>query len=172
MSGPGRQVRLGRSAMARTREHAWRVGVTPTLGRVLCVDDEHAICTLLEALLTSEGYSVRTAPHGEAALEGLDKPGGWLPDVILLDIDMPVMDGYAFAHAYSKRAHGAPIIVVTAVNDPKRAAERVGAVAHIASRSTSPPCSPPCVATSSPPDRGSHGSLPSNAACHVQAAAG
>ena len=52
--------------------------------------------------------------------------------MILLDIEMPVMDGYAFARAYGLRAHRAPIIVVTAVVDHRQAAERVGAVASIA----------------------------------------
>src|SRR5687767_15934402 len=89
---------------------------------------------LFRELLTSEGYSVRTASNGAAALQVVDEPGGWLPDVILLDVDMPVMDGYAFGRAYRERCPGtphAPIIVVTAAVHPEQAAERVGAVASI-----------------------------------------
>ena len=98
-------------------------------GRVLCVDDEEQIRNLLTDLLTDEGYEVRTAPNGAAALSVVEH---WRPDVILLDINMPVMDGYAFARAYRERGDGAPIIVITAGERLPHAAEHAGAVAYVA----------------------------------------
>src|SRR5688572_21331536 len=101
-------------------------------GRVLCVDNERDIRTVLEDLLTSEAYSVRTAWNGEAALTLLDGPGNWQPDVILLDLELPIMDGYAFERAYRERSPRAPIIVVMAGLHPGAAAKRMGAAAVIA----------------------------------------
>ena len=106
-------------------------------GRVLCVDDEESIRDILRDVLTDEGFDVRTAPHGAAALALLADAArdGWRPDVILLDINMPVMDGYAFARAYRERGDsgggGAPIVVITAGGRLPSAAEHAGAVAYV-----------------------------------------
>ena len=80
--------------------------------RVLVVEDTTAVRTLLEAVLTDEGYTVDAAANGDLALAALEVA---TPCVILLDLSMPVMDGLAFARAYRQRpdAH-APIIVMTA----------------------------------------------------------
>ena len=104
-----------------------------TAGRVLCVDDEFNIRAILRELLTDEGFDVKTAPNGSAALSLLDSagPNGWRPDVILLDIDMPIMDGYAFARVYRDRGEGAPVIVITAGEQLPYAVKRTGAVAYV-----------------------------------------
>lgn len=60
---------------------------------VLVVDDEAAIRTLVNEFLTEEGYQVMTATNGRAALETL---ASWRPNVILLDLMMPEMDGWTF----------------------------------------------------------------------------
>ena len=97
---------------------------------VLVVDDDpdilDAICDILEA----EGYRVARARHGQEALAQVD---GERPDVILLDLMMPVMDGVAFAQALRLRpaASSVPIVVISADGNPQRAAS-VGAIGYLA----------------------------------------
>jgi CheY-like chemotaxis protein len=89
------------------------------------VDDEPAIREVLVSALEDEGYEVYAAPNGLAALDSvLAHP----PDLILLDMRMPVMDGWAFAGAY-RRLPGphAPLVVVTAARSPRDWAASVGA---------------------------------------------
>jgi two-component system cell cycle response regulator len=59
--------------------------------RVLVVDDSRAVVHIIEALLEKEGYEVATAFDG---VEGLQKARDEKPDLIILDIVMPKMDGY------------------------------------------------------------------------------
>ena len=63
---------------------------------VLVVDDDTGIRDLLEGLLEEEGYNVATARNGREALETLRARSGLGPHVILLDLMMPVLDGYGF----------------------------------------------------------------------------
>jgi two-component system, chemotaxis family, chemotaxis protein CheY len=96
---------------------------------VLVVDDDEAIRTLVRELLADEGYGVITAEDGAQALQMLD---GQEPDLILLDMRMPVMDGWALASAYRERpAQSAPIIVVTAATDARRTATEVNAAGYL-----------------------------------------
>jgi PAS domain S-box-containing protein len=62
--------------------------------RVLVVDDNMDACTMLATLLRHEGYSVQMAHTGPAALEVAEL---WRPDVVLLDIGLPGLDGYEIA---------------------------------------------------------------------------
>ncbi len=97
--------------------------------RVLVIDDEAPIRSALEDLLADEGYEVRTAPDGRQGLEIL---AVWTPDVILLDLSMPVMGGAAFREAQLGLAgggRGVPIIVLTGYRDPDERARRIGAAA-------------------------------------------
>jgi putative two-component system response regulator len=87
-----------------------------TKAKILVVDDEDRNLRLMELLLTSFGYDVITASNGEEALEKVqDIP----PDVILLDVMMPKLDGFGVA----KRLKGEeetkiiPIVMVTALNE-------------------------------------------------------
>jgi CheY-like chemotaxis protein len=97
---------------------------------VLVVDDDpdilDAICDILEA----EGYGVSRARHGLEALEQVDSSR---PDVILLDLMMPVMDGVAFSQALRQRPRVSdiPIVVISADGNPQRATA-VGAVGYLA----------------------------------------
>lgn len=89
---------------------------------ILLVDDDESILSTVEFLLTDEGYPVMVAANGKEALKRI---AAQAPCLILLDMKMPVMDGWAFAHAYreSPGPH-APIVVMTAAHDShKRAAE-------------------------------------------------
>jgi CheY-like chemotaxis protein len=91
-------------------------------GPILIVDDDESIRSFVELALDAEGYEVSTAPNGAVAL---DVAGRQQPDLILLDMRMPVMDGWAFARAYrSQPGPHAPIVVITAARDAgERAAE-------------------------------------------------
>ena len=97
---------------------------------VLVVDDDLAIQRLLEMTLAGEGYEVRLAANGREALDALD---GWLPDVILLDLMMPVMDGRAFRAAQRALAIGldVPVIVLSAARDGNAAIEELGAAGGV-----------------------------------------
>ncbi|MBV9322584.1 MAG: response regulator [Chloroflexi bacterium] len=90
--------------------------------RILVVDDDTSIRSFVEMALDSVGYVVSTAGNGAQALEVTDQVH---PDLILLDMRMPVMDGWTFARTYRQQAGPhAPIVVITAATDAgERAAE-------------------------------------------------
>src|SRR5205807_2030450 len=85
-------------------------------GRVLVVDDVEANVKLLEAKLSSEYFDVLTASNGHAALQIVDTE---LPDVILLDVMMPRMDGFEVCRQLktSRRTADIPVVMVTALSD-------------------------------------------------------
>jgi len=78
-------------------------------GRILVVDDDRDLRELLAAVLTSAGYEVLTAENGAAALSVLRTV---LPDLIILDLMMPVMNGWQFREAQSALPDYAQIPVV------------------------------------------------------------
>ena len=89
---------------------------------VLVVEDDADLSTLIAMILMDAGYAVRSAGDGARALE---RVGERMPDVILLDMRMPVMNGWEFPREFRAR-HGraAPIVVVTAAENARlRAAE-------------------------------------------------
>ena len=74
--------------------------------KILVVDDDKNICELLRLYLVKEGYNVTMVHDGGAALAEFDKLH---PDLVLLDVMMPVMDDPAPAgRADSGRGHAAP----------------------------------------------------------------
>jgi DNA-binding response OmpR family regulator len=87
-------------------------------GRVLVVDDDALIRDTLATALGDEGYAVRVASDGRAAL---DTMGHWRPDVIVLDLMMPVMDGPAFRAAQRSATDTAliPVIILSAAHEVK-----------------------------------------------------
>jgi two-component system response regulator MprA len=84
--------------------------------RVLVVDDDASIQGFLAEALADEGYEVRTAGNGRQALAVLR---GWRPDLILLDLMMPEMDGWTFrAEQRGLPDLGSvPVIVLSATRD-------------------------------------------------------
>lgn len=86
--------------------------------RVLVVDDVLHNVKLLEAKLRSEYFDVLTAMNGFEALEIIEKE---LPDIILLDVMMPGMDGFEVCRKVKANPNVAhiPIIMVTALDQPK-----------------------------------------------------
>lgn len=81
--------------------------------KVAVVDDERSIRELLELGLEREGYAVRSVPDGQQALSLV---GEWQPDVIVLDVMMPKIDGFALLPLLRRRTQ-APIIMLTARGD-------------------------------------------------------
>nr|PZN63480.1 MAG: response regulator [Sphaerobacter thermophilus] len=97
---------------------------------VLVVDDDFSIRQVIRFALEDEGYSVDEAPDGEAALAAIDLHH---PDVILLDMRMPGMDGWDFVERYRENhGHRAPIIILTASQDPFRGRAEIHPENHLA----------------------------------------
>lgn len=98
------------------------------IGRVLVVDDDQDVRSVLFAALSDEGYEVATAADGEEAIEAVRRRR---PDVILLDLMMPRVSGWGFTERYAREpGPHAPIIVLTAVASqvvrmPEQGIERV-----------------------------------------------
>jgi len=96
------------------------------LTTVLVVDDDAEIRQALAELLEDEDYGVRLAANGKEALELVSS--GLRPDVILLDVMMPVMDGWHFLSARLKYPElvEVPIIIISAGQEAEREAHKVG----------------------------------------------
>lgn len=88
------------------------------MGRVLVVDDEPEACKALEEFLTEKGYDVRTALDGNAALKQVTV---FKPHIVLLDMNMPGMDGVEVLKEIRKRDSRIGVIMVTVVSDHDRA---------------------------------------------------
>jgi CheY-like chemotaxis protein len=86
-------------------------------GEILVVDDDPDARDSLAELLELEGYAVRTAATGREALESCTTDG--VPDLILLDLEMPVMDGWQFSREARRSRHLAkvPMVVTSAMAD-------------------------------------------------------
>jgi CheY-like chemotaxis protein len=96
---------------------------------ILVVDDDATILFSVAELLELEGYVVATATNGAEALE---KTGVLLPGLVLLDMRMPVLDGWAYARALRDRGVDLPIVIMTAAQDARRWADEIGANGYIA----------------------------------------
>ena len=79
--------------------------------RILVVDDEPSVRDALDRALRLDGYNVRVAPDGRAALDALaDDP----PDAVVLDVMMPGVDGLEVARRMRKAGDRTPILMLTA----------------------------------------------------------
>lgn len=81
---------------------------------VLVVDDSSAIRLMLGSFLTREGFAVREAVNGA---EGLAAARDTPPDLVLLDLDMPEMDGFEFLRRYRPTGQ-APVLMITGSQEP------------------------------------------------------
>ena len=98
--------------------------------RVLVVEDDPDLAALEADLLEERGHRVEVAFNGREALAAVERAS---PDLILLDMKMPVMSGREFADEYRRRQRSpAPIVVVTAADDAQVRAAEVGASGWIA----------------------------------------
>ncbi len=104
----------------------------PQSGNILIIDDTPANLQLLMGLLSQKGYTVRPVPSGKLALQGIHFN---YPDLILLDISMPDMDGYQVCQELKKneKTREIPVIFVSAFDDvlDKLKAFEVGGIDYI-----------------------------------------
>ena len=96
--------------------------------RILVVDDEPDIRATVQAMLEIEGYVVGVAANGADALASVERE---TPDLILLDMRMPVLDGWGFATELRRRGHQVPVVVMTAARDAARWASEIAAAASL-----------------------------------------
>lgn len=97
---------------------------------ILVVEDDEGTSFGLSHFLETEGYNVLLAENGAVALEILKKHS--LPQLILLDMMMPVMNGWQFASEFAaKFDHRVPIVVMTAAADAEQRAIDIQASAWI-----------------------------------------
>ncbi|MFA4980873.1 MAG: response regulator [Candidatus Omnitrophota bacterium] len=98
--------------------------------RILIIDDEPDMAEVMEMRFASKGYEISVASHG---VEGLESMQRQRPDLILLDIMMPVMDGFEFFKTVRNGSAGLeiPIVVVSARAGMKATFEAIGAADFI-----------------------------------------
>ncbi len=88
--------------------------------KILVVDDEDALRTVLSIGLTSEGYNVSTASDGHEAISGLQKETF---DLVVLDIKMPRMNGFEVLKFIKEKHPTTKVVVATGSGDLKDAIE-------------------------------------------------
>lgn len=100
-------------------------------GEALVVDDDPVACDLLRRALEGDGWKVRVCPNGLAALDELRRDP---PQVILLDLMMPEMDGFTFLERFREEPKWAPIPIIVITASELTAGESAnlnGAVARV-----------------------------------------
>jgi two-component system chemotaxis response regulator CheY len=96
---------------------------------ILIVDDDPTILQLLSETLQLEGYRVATAANGAEALAQVERAR---PSLVLLDMRMPVLDGWDFASQLRQRGIELPIVVMTAAANASQWAAEIKASAYLA----------------------------------------
>jgi DNA-binding response OmpR family regulator len=104
----------------------------PPQGNIMVIDDNPANLRLLESMLRQHGYQVRSFPRGRLALAAVQNQP---PDLILLDINMPEMNGYEVCEELKSNVHVSdiPVIFLSALNsvEDKVKAFRSGGLDYI-----------------------------------------
>jgi CheY-like chemotaxis protein len=96
---------------------------------ILAIDDDPSIRAVLSDALSDEGYAVQCAANGAEGLRAIDQA---VPALVLLDMRMPVLDGWGFARMLRDRGVRIPIVVMTAAQDARQWAQEVGAIGYVA----------------------------------------
>ena len=99
--------------------------------KILAVDDEPNILKSLEFILQEEGFEVKTATDGEEALTVIDE---FCPDLVLLDVSMPLKDGYEVCRILKSKCDDYPkVVMLTAKGQPleRKKGLEVGADAYV-----------------------------------------
>lgn len=103
--------------------------------RILIVDDQFGSRDALELFLQGEGYITDSADNGKHALMKIAER---LPDLIVLDITMPGMDGYEVAHLLKSNSDTADIPIIMVTGHSGRAAKVVGLSTGVEAYMTKP----------------------------------
>lgn len=93
-------------------------------GRILVVDDNPSILSVVSDALVLEGYGVETAANGAEALCAVERA---LPSLVVLDMRMPILNGWQFLAELRARHLDVPVLVMTAACDARCWAEEVEA---------------------------------------------
>src|SRR5579863_7265823 len=95
--------------------------------KILLVDDEPAMLRYIRTLLEVEDYNVETASTGEEALQKVEK--GMEPDLVLLDVLMPGIDGLETLEQLRQKRPGVKVVMLSCVNDTRKVVQamRLGA---------------------------------------------
>jgi len=96
---------------------------------ILIVDDDPDILAAEREILAEHGFTVVEAHDGAEALLAIETDP---PAMIVLDVQMPGIDGPTFALELRKRLRHVPLVILTAVADPKHEADRCNAEAYLA----------------------------------------
>ena len=96
---------------------------------ILVVEDDPNIRAMIVAALDFEGYTIETAANGREALAVVERTP---PALVLLDMRMPILDGWGFARELETRGIALPIMVVSAAQDAQQWAAEIGAAACVA----------------------------------------
>ncbi|TWT46350.1 Nitrogen regulation protein NR(I) [Thalassoglobus neptunius] len=92
------------------------------MSRILVVDDEPTICWALQQALSEDGHTVTVSSTAEEALQNLEQLS---PDLVMLDVRLPGMDGLAALNHIRERAATTPVIVMTAFGDLETAVQAI-----------------------------------------------
>lgn len=95
---------------------------------VLVVDDDEATRAAERAVLVEDGFRVTEARDGDEAMRAIQADP---PAVVVLDIQMPGVDGPSFAREMRMALKRVPLVILTAVEDPKHQADRCNAEAYL-----------------------------------------
>jgi CheY-like chemotaxis protein len=108
------------------------VGATPRRFRILVVDDNHDSALSLAMMLSIMGHETRTAHDGESAVEAAE---AFLPEVVLLDIGLPKLNGYEVAQRIRERPWGRSMFLIAVTgwgqDEDRQRSSEVGLDVHM-----------------------------------------
>ncbi|MCC7365761.1 MAG: response regulator [Dehalococcoidia bacterium] len=96
---------------------------------ILIVEDELPLRRLMTMMLEEEGFQVRTAADGAAGLASIEEQGR--PDLVLLDLMMPVLDGRGFLREARARGQDLRVVVVSASPEAEDLVREFGCAGHL-----------------------------------------
>ncbi len=103
--------------------------------RILVVEDDDLLRSILQIVLTEAGFDVQVCPHGKAAMELLEtaKKDGLLPSMVILDLTMPLVDGWQVAAWLDAdpMLRDIPVVVTSATEEHGAAAKSLHADAYL-----------------------------------------
>ena len=98
------------------------------MGPVLIVEDDPTIRSLVQQTLDDEGYDTVTTANGVDALQLVETTH---PACVVLDLNLPILDGYGFLHALDERRKRVPVLLMTADPRGQRLGPADGVLGHI-----------------------------------------
>ncbi|PIR52645.1 hypothetical protein COU76_05255 [Candidatus Peregrinibacteria bacterium CG10_big_fil_rev_8_21_14_0_10_49_10] len=95
-------------------------------GNILVAEDDSVLREIYRKKFSISGYTIRTAANGEEAIAAIEEQA---PDLLLLDINMPIIDGFGVLEKYPKDQRSFPVIMLTNFADERNKArgEELGA---------------------------------------------